>query len=80
VPLPQLTEHAHLAGVVHRDLEPHNLMLADHPNGKIVKMLDFGLAKILFGDLEASCVFKTARRCVPRCNRSRLPTAAPMKG
>jgi serine/threonine protein kinase len=48
--------HAHLAGVVHRDLKPHNLMLADHPNGKIVKMLDFGLAKILFGDLEESLI------------------------
>ena len=48
--------HAHLAGVIHRDLKPHNLMLADHPNGKIVKMLDFGLAKILFGDLQESLV------------------------
>jgi len=48
--------HAHLAGVIHRDLKPHNLMLADHPNGKIVKMLDFGLAKILFGDLKESLV------------------------
>jgi serine/threonine-protein kinase len=48
--------HAHLAGVVHRDLKPHNLLLADHPDGKIVKMLDFGLAKILFGDLKESLV------------------------
>ena len=48
--------HAHLAGVVHRDLKPHNLILADHPAGKIVKMLDFGLAKILFGDLQESLV------------------------
>lgn len=48
--------HAHLAGVVHRDLKPHNLMLADHPDGKIVKMLDFGMAKILFGDLQESMI------------------------
>ncbi|MFT3696135.1 MAG: serine/threonine-protein kinase [Kofleriaceae bacterium] len=48
--------HAHLAGVVHRDLKPHNLMLADHPDGKIVKMLDFGMAKILFGDLKESMI------------------------
>jgi serine/threonine protein kinase len=48
--------HAHLAGVVHRDLKPHNLILADHPEGKIVKMLDFGMAKILFGDIKESAV------------------------
>ncbi|HET9991023.1 MAG TPA: serine/threonine-protein kinase [Kofleriaceae bacterium] len=48
--------HAHLAGVVHRDLKPHNLMLADHPDGKIIKMLDFGMAKILFGDVLESMI------------------------
>ncbi len=48
--------HAHFAGVVHRDLKPHNLIVADHPDGKIVKMLDFGMAKILFGDLKESMV------------------------
>jgi eukaryotic-like serine/threonine-protein kinase len=39
--------HAHAAGVVHRDIKPHNIILADHPNGKIVRILDFGMAKIL---------------------------------
>jgi serine/threonine-protein kinase len=41
--------HAHLCGVVHRDLKPHNVVLADHPDGKIVRVLDFGMAKILRG-------------------------------
>ncbi|HTL33270.1 MAG TPA: serine/threonine-protein kinase [Kofleriaceae bacterium] len=41
--------HAHLAGVVHRDIKPHNLVLANHPDGQIVRVLDFGMAKILGG-------------------------------
>jgi serine/threonine protein kinase len=37
-------EHAHAQGVVHRDLKPDNLILAD---GERVKILDFGLVKLL---------------------------------
>jgi serine/threonine-protein kinase len=39
--------HAHAAGVVHRDIKPANVLLQDHPNGKIVRILDFGMAKII---------------------------------
>jgi serine/threonine protein kinase len=44
-----LTE-AHSHGVVHRDLKPSNIMLAATSNGEAVKVLDFGIAKILHGD------------------------------
>jgi serine/threonine-protein kinase len=47
---------AHTAGVVHRDIKPHNIILADHPNGKIVRILDFGMAKILDTSLQESMV------------------------
>ncbi len=35
-------QHAHEQGMVHRDVKPHNLMLAP---GGVVKILDFGLAR-----------------------------------
>ena len=39
--------HAHAQGVVHRDLNPGNLFLAKTPSGVRLKVLDFGVAKIM---------------------------------
>ena len=39
-------QHAHERGMVHRDIKPSNLMLARDGNRPVVKVLDFGLAKV----------------------------------
>jgi serine/threonine protein kinase len=41
---------AHAEGVAHRDIKPANIMLVPMPGGAILKLLDFGIAKIMGAD------------------------------
>jgi serine/threonine protein kinase len=42
-------QHANELGMVHRDIKPSHLMLARQGNRAIIKVLDFGLAKVKSG-------------------------------
>jgi serine/threonine protein kinase len=46
VPICHVLIEAHAAGVVHRDIKPENVFLHVGPEGEVVKVLDFGIARM----------------------------------
>lgn len=53
--------YMHSCGVVHRDLKPENLLLSTKGQGSLVKIIDFGLAKILTSESETTRSFLGTR-------------------
>lgn len=45
-PICQALSEAHEKGIIHRDLKPDNIMLEQVSNSQVVKVVDFGLAKL----------------------------------
>lgn len=43
-------QEAHTQGIVHRDIKPENIYLEPRPEAEFVKVLDFGIAKIVSGE------------------------------
>ncbi len=47
-------QHAHQKGVVHRDLKPSNVLIATVDGQPVPKIIDFGIAKVMQGQLHDS--------------------------
>ena len=43
----QAVQHAHQKGIIHRDLKPTNILVAIYDDKPVVKVIDFGLAKVI---------------------------------
>jgi len=46
IPVCDVLAVAHKSGIIHRDIKPSNVFLQRTPVGEVVKVLDFGIAKI----------------------------------
>ncbi|MBY0549060.1 MAG: protein kinase [Candidatus Obscuribacterales bacterium] len=52
--------HAHMKGVVHRDLKPGNIFISKNEEGtEVVKLVDFGIAKLQYRDDDSTKLTQT---------------------
>jgi serine/threonine protein kinase len=47
VPICRVLAHAHSVDVIHRDVKPSNILLCREGGHEVVKLIDFGIAKVL---------------------------------
>ena len=50
-------QHAHQKGIIHRDIKPSNVLITEHDGTPVPKVIDFGVAKALSGQLTDKTIF-----------------------
>jgi eukaryotic-like serine/threonine-protein kinase len=53
----QAVQHAHQKGIIHRDIKPSNILVTQHDDVAVPKVIDFGIAKATVGQLTDKTVF-----------------------
>jgi serine/threonine protein kinase len=53
----QAVQHAHQKGIIHRDIKPSNILVTQHDDVAVPKVIDFGIAKATTGQLTDKTLF-----------------------